>query len=65
LAFSGLYGVVPQKIELFVTTGARTSNPVKQLVTRGCGKARLVFGLNFGRDIGYPVAFVVLSSHSR
>jgi hypothetical protein len=29
--FSGLYGIVPQKIELLITTAVRTSDPTTHL----------------------------------
>jgi hypothetical protein len=30
LTFNGLYGVISQKIELFITTAVRTSNPAQR-----------------------------------
>jgi hypothetical protein len=34
LTFNGLHGVIAQKIQIFITTGVRTSNPTKSKLVR-------------------------------
>jgi hypothetical protein len=57
LALNGIHGVIPQKIEIFITTAVKTSNPTKPYI--------FFSFINKSNEIVNPPTCLILYSGSR